>query len=79
VFLLDRGARPPGAPAAIEPEVAADQVRCRGCGEALPGDRPVVFCPWCGKAVGAIACGRCGDELDERWRFCPRCGTERRP
>jgi RNA polymerase subunit RPABC4/transcription elongation factor Spt4 len=69
-FLLERdGPKPPAA---------ADAGLCRGCGQALPGDRAVVFCPWCGQAVGVPACPRCGDDLETGWRFCPRCGTERR-
>jgi hypothetical protein len=77
VFLLERDSQPPaGAVAGRAP--AADPGRCRGCGKALPGDRAVVFCPWCGRAVGVPTCTRCGDELEAGWRFCPRCGTEQR-
>lgn len=52
---------------------------CAACAAALPADRPVVFCPFCGTAVGAGGCARCGDELLAEWQFCPRCGYERRP
>jgi len=75
VFLLERDSQP-GAGAGPTP--AADAGRCRACGKDLPGDRAVVFCPWCGRAVGVPSCTRCGDELEAGWRFCPRCGTERR-
>lgn len=56
--------RPPGAP-----------LPCTACGAALPTDRPVVFCPHCGAAVGAPTCARCGDQLQPGWKFCPRCGA----
>lgn len=63
VFQLERAGAPP-----------PDGGSCGACGRPLPGDRVVVFCPWCGVAVGAAACVRCGDELEPEWRFCPRCG-----
>jgi predicted amidophosphoribosyltransferase len=37
----------------------------------------VVFCPFCGRAVGRASCSRCGDDLAPAWRFCPRCGAAR--
>jgi hypothetical protein len=76
VFLLDRESPLPEP--APSPASFADLIRCRSCNKSLPGHRPVVFCPWCGRPVGAASCGRCGDELEEDWRFCPRCGLERR-
>lgn len=63
---------PPPPPA---PEITSR--RCPACDEALPGDRPVVFCPFCGESVGSAACARCGDDLAPRWQFCPRCGHRR--
>jgi hypothetical protein len=47
---------------------------CTGCQAELPTDRAVVYCPFCGCAVGAGRCARCGDVLRPEWRFCPRCG-----
>lgn len=58
----------PAAPPVVEPGT------CPACAERLPTDRPVVFCPFCGRNVGVLTCVRCGDELDAAWRFCPRCG-----
>jgi predicted RNA-binding Zn-ribbon protein involved in translation (DUF1610 family) len=77
VFLLDRDAKVPERAAAPRNPLA-DLGRCRACGKALPDDRPTMFCPWCGAAAGASSCAQCGDELDDAWRFCPRCGAERR-
>jgi hypothetical protein len=76
VFLLERDSPAPAPGAGRAP--AADGGRCRACGQALPGDRAVVFCPWCGRAVGVPSCTRCGDEVEAGWRFCPRCGAEQR-
>lgn len=61
--------------AATEPVVSAD--RCPACAAPLPPDRPVVFCPFCGKPVGGGSCSRCGDALRPEWGFCPRCGHRR--
>jgi hypothetical protein len=72
------GSPPPFALDREPPAPATHPAHCQACGDALPEHRSVVFCPWCGRAVGAVRCGRCGDELEERWRFCPRCGLERR-
>jgi RNA polymerase subunit RPABC4/transcription elongation factor Spt4 len=78
---------PPGSPFALEPDAARaaaappptsspapDRTPCHQCGRPLPTDRTVVFCPYCGTAVGTVLCARCGDELQPDWRFCPRCG-----
>jgi len=54
---------------------ATGAVPCGACGADLPDDRTVIFCPFCGRAVGAPTCRRCGDELRAGWKFCPRCGT----
>jgi hypothetical protein len=64
---------PTTGPALFPPSVAP--LPCAACGAALPDDRPVIFCPYCGKAVGAPTCARCGDTLRAGWKFCPRCGA----
>jgi len=70
-------APPPAPPRAAAPPMAPAPrpLPCAGCGAALPTDRAVIFCPYCGRAVGAPSCARCGDELRPDWKFCPRCGS----
>jgi hypothetical protein len=64
-------------PPAPTPDTDAAAARCPSCDTALPTDRAVVFCPFCGKGVGRAVCARCGDDLAPEWRFCPRCGAAR--
>jgi double zinc ribbon protein len=59
------------APAAVVPQAGE---RCRACGEALPADRPITFCPHCGQNLTIVNCQACGAELEVGWRFCPSCG-----
>lgn len=47
---------------------------CPGCGEPLPQDREVHFCPFCGLRLGEVACRHCGEPLAPEWRFCVACG-----
>jgi hypothetical protein len=61
---IGAAARPSGGP-----------LPCAACGTTLPQDRPVIFCPYCGTAVGGPTCARCGDHLRPDWKFCPRCGS----
>jgi len=65
------------AEASEEPAASPAVPACASCGAELPADRTVVYCPFCGKPVGAHQCARCGDELQPDWRFCPRCGHAR--
>lgn len=47
---------------------------CEQCGRALPLNRGVTYCPFCGRLAHRPACTRCGSELETGWRFCPDCG-----
>ncbi len=47
---------------------------CEQCGRALPLNRSVTYCPFCGRLAHRLACTRCGSELETGWRFCPDCG-----
>jgi predicted RNA-binding Zn-ribbon protein involved in translation (DUF1610 family) len=47
---------------------------CRYCGQALPEDRPVNFCPSCGQNQLARRCAACSAELEPDWKFCVACG-----
>lgn len=53
---------------------AADELRCRYCGNKLPQGRKVVFCPHCGQNLTVMNCGACGAELEVGWKFCVACG-----
>jgi len=75
VFQLAGAEAKAESPAAAAREAGVN--RCAACAATLPPDRTVVFCPFCGKPVGAGRCARCGDELLPEWRFCPRCGHHR--
>lgn len=48
---------------------------CRGCGASLPSRAGLRFCPECGADQRALRCGRCGEELEAAWSYCPRCGA----
>jgi predicted RNA-binding Zn-ribbon protein involved in translation (DUF1610 family) len=67
--LLDRPTEEPSADA--EPEVS-----CTGCGSLLPVGRIVVYCPQCGRQVGARRCRRCESVLEPGWRHCVMCGHQ---
>ncbi len=53
----------------------ADEPRCLYCGDALPTDRPVRFCPHCGQRQTPPECPRCHGEVDPGWRHCVNCGA----
>lgn len=53
----------------VEPPVA-----CPACHRALPPERAVSFCPFCGTLTTAGTCVRCGDTIEPTWRFCVTCG-----
>lgn len=59
-----------------EAETAPRSARpgCRYCGESLPDDRPVHFCPSCGQNLLARRCAACSAELEPGWKFCVACG-----
>jgi hypothetical protein len=52
----------------------ASRPGCRYCGQALPEDRPVNFCPSCGQNQLARRCAACSAELEPDWKFCVACG-----
>jgi hypothetical protein len=51
-----------------------DTTDCPGCGETLPVDRDVHFCPFCGLRLAVVPCRQCGEPLEPEWRFCAACG-----
>jgi len=64
---------PPSAPAALSPPPSFSV--CSHCQHSIPGDRQVVFCPWCGTRLIPFTCSRCNTELDSAWKHCITCGA----
>jgi len=63
---------------ALEPgeeSVAPAETHCLYCGGALPGDRPIRFCPHCGQRQSPPECPQCHSEVDPGWRHCVNCGA----
>ena len=50
---------------------------CPFCDSALPGHRPVRYCPYCGQDLTAQPCPSCGETMEAGWMFCVSCGTSR--
>jgi hypothetical protein len=61
----------PGAPG----RTAAAAAQCAFCRGALPADRPVRYCPFCGVDQQLRPCERCGEVLERGWRYCVTCGA----
>ena len=70
-----RGAASAGAVSRPVAAPAQRDVRCGYCGQGLPTDRSVRFCPHCGVDQTARQCAECGESLEESWRFCVACGA----
>ena len=66
------GVRPAASGAGTAPMAAP---RCAFCGQGLPADRDVRFCPHCGVDQSAAPCASCGGEMEAGWRFCIACGA----
>jgi hypothetical protein len=80
---------PPLAPAVAAPEIPAGpppeflttvsftppgSEHCWSCAEALPTNRPVKFCPFCGADQRQPTCPACTAPVERRWKHCPECG-----
>lgn len=72
--------RPSAAPAPRPLDPGAETAQrssrpgCRYCGQELPEDRQVHFCPSCGQNLLARRCAACSAELEPGWKFCVACG-----
>lgn len=66
----------PPRPLDPEAETAPRSQRpgCRYCGQELPEDRQVHFCPSCGQNLLIRRCAACSAELEPGWKFCVACG-----
>jgi len=53
---------------------AARATHCYACGQALPSDRAVRFCPHCGEDQQTRKCTACGEQLEAGWKYCVMCG-----
>ena len=65
---------PDGRSSALVFEPVEPPVSCPECHRALPPDRTVSFCPFCGTLVTPGTCVRCGDTIEATWRYCGTCG-----
>jgi hypothetical protein len=71
---------PPPEPAesateAVAWETETGSTGCPACSKALPQQRAITFCPFCGERIGVTQCSKCGDEIEPGWLFCAGCGT----
>jgi hypothetical protein len=57
-----------------QPDTPAEP-HCLYCGGALPGDRPIRFCPHCGQRQAPPECPQCHSEVEPGWRHCVSCGA----
>ena len=68
------------AEARAEPVSAGEttaSTSCPFCDSALPGHRPVRYCPYCGQDLTAQPCPSCGETMEAGWMFCVSCGVAR--
>ena len=49
---------------------------CWSCADALPLDRTVTFCPFCGTDQRQPVCAECGGAAERGWKHCPDCGAK---
>jgi len=66
--------RPLDAATAAEATHLSSRPGCRYCGQALPEDRAIHFCPSCGQNLLQRRCAACSAELEPGWKFCVECG-----
>jgi hypothetical protein len=67
-------AAPDASPFELD-EQSATPHQCPYCGETVPANRKVNFCPQCGQPPsGELRCPACGSEVDVGWRYCVSCG-----
>jgi hypothetical protein len=67
-------------PLELEADTIADEPgetapQCLYCGDRLPSDRPVRFCPHCGQRQAPPECPQCHSEIEPGWRHCVSCGA----
>lgn len=53
----------------------ARSASCSYCDSALPHNRQLRYCPFCGADQSMQPCSSCGEPLEPDWAFCIACGT----
>jgi hypothetical protein len=69
---LEPAAEPPADPSVLSGPTTQG---CSWCGDGLPDDRVVNFCPHCGTSTSLRPCRDCGEEMEMSWHFCVSCGA----
>jgi hypothetical protein len=72
--LPDEPAEPLLGEGRLTDEPAGSVPHCLYCGDRLPIDRPVRFCPHCGQRQTPPECPQCHSEVEPGWRHCVNCG-----
>lgn len=67
---------PPPAYLTAPVEFVPPERSCWSCGDELPAERAVKFCPFCGADQRSPACGACGTPVERSWKHCPECGQK---
>jgi predicted RNA-binding Zn-ribbon protein involved in translation (DUF1610 family) len=67
---------PPPAYLTAPVEFVPPERSCWSCGDELPAERAVKFCPFCGADQRSPACAACGTAVERTWKHCPECGQK---
>ncbi len=62
-------------PDPVDEPLPGDAPHCLYCGDVLPADRAVRFCPHCGQRQTPPECPHCHSDVEPGWRHCVSCGT----
>jgi double zinc ribbon protein len=65
----------PAAQTAAKPGGNRELTVCIRCSAALPGGRPINFCPHCGYDLKRRQCSQCSSEIEPDWKHCVSCGV----
>ncbi len=66
----------PSGPPTTVPVTPPAAAHCWSCSDALPLDRAVKFCPFCGADQRQPTCAACGAAAERGWKHCPECGAK---
>jgi double zinc ribbon protein len=65
----------PSAETTSKPGRNGELTHCIRCSSALPGGRPLNFCPHCGYDLKRRQCNQCSSEIEPDWKHCVSCGV----